>query len=73
MDFVIFNGQVTEEEMIHERTEQWERYKEQGITEEFEVHKPTPIIWEIAMRVFGLLAVLTGLILAMLIIYTFLS
>ena len=73
MDFVIFNGQVTEEEMIEERTEQWERYKEQGITEKFEVHKPTPLIWEIAMRVFGLLAVLTGIILALLIIFTFLS
>jgi cytochrome b subunit of formate dehydrogenase/nitrate/TMAO reductase-like tetraheme cytochrome c subunit len=73
MDFVIFNGQVTEEEMIHERSEQWKRYQQQGITKDFEVHKPTPIIWEIAMRVFGLLAVLTGIILALLIIYTFIA
>ena len=73
MDFVIFNGQVTEEEMINERSEQWERLQEQGITEEFEVHKPTPLIWEIAMRVFGLFAVLTGIILALLILYTFMS
>ena len=73
MDFVIFNGQVTEEEMIHERSEQWERYKQQSITKDFEVHKPTPLIWEVAMRVFGLFAVLTGIILALLIIYTFIS
>jgi cytochrome b subunit of formate dehydrogenase len=73
MDFVIFNGQVTEEEMIHERSEQWERYQKLGITKDFEVDKPTPLIWEIAMRVFGLLAVLTGMILALLIIYTFIS
>ncbi len=73
MDFVIFNGQVTEEEMIHERGDQWKRYKEQGITKDFEVQKPTPLVWEIAMRVFGLFAVLTGIILALLIIYTFMS
>ncbi|MCX6232036.1 MAG: cytochrome C [Bacteroidetes bacterium] len=73
MDFVIFNGQVTEEEMIDERSEQWERYQKQGITEDFEVHKPTPLIWEVAMRVFGLLAVLIGITLALLIIYTFIS
>jgi cytochrome b subunit of formate dehydrogenase len=71
MDFVIFNGQVTEEEMIHERSEQWERIQQQGIAKDLEIHKPTPLIWEVAMRVFGLLAVLTGIILALLIIYTF--
>lgn len=73
MDFVIFNGQVTEEEMLEERSEQWQRYQELGITKDFEIHKPTPLIWEIAMRVFGLVAVLTGIILALLIIYTFIS
>lgn len=70
MDFVIFNGQVSEKEMIHERGAQWERYKEQGITEEFEVKKPTPLVWDISLRIFGLLAVLTGTILAVLIFYS---
>ena len=70
MDFVIFNGQVTEEEMINERSKQWDRYKELGITEEFEVKKPSPIIWDIALRLFGLLALLIGVILALLILYT---
>jgi len=73
MDFVIFNGQVTEEEMVHERSEQWERYQQQGIAKDFEVNKPSPIAWDIAMSLFGLLALLTGLILAALIIYTFLG
>ncbi|MFZ4741009.1 MAG: hypothetical protein ACOYLE_07575 [Bacteroidales bacterium] len=73
MDFVIFNGQITEEEMIHERSEQWERYQEQGITQDFEVKKPSPLWLDITLRLFGLFAVLIGLILALLIIYTFIS
>ena len=71
LDFVIFSGQVTEEEMMDERSEQWERYQKQGITEQFEVEKPNSIAWEITLRLFGLLAVLTGTVLALLIIYTF--
>ena len=73
MDFVIFNGQVTEEEMVNERSEQWKRYLKQGITKDLEVDKPSKLGWEIAMRLFGLLAVLTGLILAILILYTFIG
>jgi cytochrome b subunit of formate dehydrogenase len=73
MDFVIFNGQVTEEEMVHERTDQWNRYQEQGITEEFEVHKPSSVAWDIALRLFGFAAVFTGVILVLLILYTFFS
>ena len=57
--------------MIDERSEQWERYQKQGITEQFEVDKPNSIAWEITLRLFGLLAVLTGTVLALLIIYTF--
>ncbi len=71
MDFVIFNGQVTEEEMVHERGEQWERYQQEGMPEDFEVHKPSSLFWDIALRLFGLFALLTGVILALLIIYTF--
>jgi len=59
--------------MVHERSEQWESYQKEGITKDFEVHKPTPLIWEVAMRVFGLLAVLIGITLALLIIYTFIA
>jgi cytochrome b subunit of formate dehydrogenase len=70
MDFVIFNGQVTEKEMIHERGIQLDRYNKQGITESFEVNKPSPLAWDIALRIFGLMAVITGTILALLIFYS---
>lgn len=70
MDFVIFNGQVTEREMVHERGQQWKRYQEEGITEKFEVKKPTPLGWDITLRLFGLLAVFTGTVLAVLIFYS---
>ncbi|HMQ79289.1 MAG TPA: cytochrome C [Ignavibacteria bacterium] len=73
MDFVIFNGQVTEKEMVHERGDQWKRYIEQGVTDKFEVKKPTPIVWDITLRVFGLVAVLTGTVLALLIFYSILG
>ena len=73
MDFVIFNGQVTEKEMVHERGEQWKRYNEQGNTEKYEVKKPTPLYMDVLLRVFGLVAVLTGTILAVLIFYSILG
>ena len=71
MDFVIFNGQVTEEEMIHERSDEWNRYNEKGILENFEVRKPSPLAWDLALRIFGFIAVLTGVVLTILILYTF--
>ncbi|HLP07044.1 MAG TPA: hypothetical protein VK178_02695 [Opitutaceae bacterium] len=73
MDFVIFNGEVTEEEMVHERADQWKRYQELGIAHEFEVTKPSPLAWDLALRLFGLLAVLTGVVLALLMFYTFIG
>ncbi len=73
MDFVIFNGQVTEKEMVHERGEQWQRYIDEGVTEKFEVKKPTPLGWDIALRLFGMLAVFTGTVLAVLIFYSVLT
>lgn len=73
MDFVIFNGQVTEREMVHERGEQWKRYNEEKTAEKYEVKKPTPLYLDIALRVFGLLAVLTGTVLAVLIFYSILG
>jgi hypothetical protein len=73
MDFVIFNGQVTEEEMITERSEQWKRYEKQGIIEKFEIKKPGSLVLEIILRLFGLTALLTGSILALLILYSIIS
>ncbi|MEO8513746.1 MAG: cytochrome C [Ignavibacteria bacterium] len=73
MDFVIFNGQVTEEEMLHERSVQWNRYQKQGITSKYEVKKPGSLIGEIVLRLFGLVALLTGSILALLILYSIIT
>jgi len=73
MDFVIFNGQVTEEEMIHERSVQWDRLQKQGITDKYEVKKPGSLVLEIVLRLFGLTAVLTGSILALLILYSIIT
>ncbi len=68
MDFVIFNGQLSEEEMVTERSDQWQRYQDQGITEQFELKKATPISWEIFLRLFGLSALIVGSVLAVLIL-----
>jgi cytochrome b subunit of formate dehydrogenase len=73
MDFVIFNGQVTEEEMVHERGEQWKRYKEKGVIEKYEVKKPGSLVLEIVLRLFGLTALFTGSILAVLILYSIIT
>jgi hypothetical protein len=40
MDFVIFNGQMSKEEFIEERGDQWKRYEEQGTTEQFAARQP---------------------------------
>lgn len=69
MDAVIFNGRITREEMLHERGDQWRRYEAEGRTEAFVVEKPSSIVWELAFRVFGLLAVAVGLSLAVGILY----
>jgi cytochrome b subunit of formate dehydrogenase len=73
MDVVIFNGQITEEEMVTERSEQWARYQVLGITEEFEVKKPTSLTLEIVLRMFGMIALFTGILLAAFILYSFIS
>ena len=39
MDFVIFNGQMSKEELIEERGDQWKRYEKLGITEQFECNQ----------------------------------
>ncbi len=70
MDFVIFNGQISEEEMRHERMDQWKRYNETGNTKDYVVTKPTPLPVEIGLRLFGFAAVVVGTVLALLILYT---
>jgi len=72
MDKVIFNGEITGAELQHERADQWERYQQDGQLEQHVIAKPSSTLWEIVYRIFGALAVLTGLLLAAVMFWTFL-
>jgi len=73
MDFVIFNGQLSKYEFMEERGEQWQRYEQQGILKEYEVHRPTGALYDFLFKGFGFLALLTGLGLLLLMILAFIS
>lgn len=71
MDFVIFNGQMTKEEFIEERGDQWKRYEESGIVERFSVSKPSGILYDFFFKGFGFSAVFVGLTLVCCMLYAF--
>ncbi len=73
MDFVIFNGQISKEEMIEERGDQWKRYEEAGITEQFACKKPSGVIFDFLVKGFGFTAVFIGVCLLLLMVYAFVS
>ncbi len=73
MDFVIFNGQITKEEFIEERTAQWQRYEKEGLTAQFEAKKPSGVLYDFFFKGFGFLALFTGLALAFLMLAAFLG
>ncbi len=73
MDFVIFNGQMSKEEFIEERGDQWKRYEKEGITESYAVDKPSGVLYEFLFKGFGFLAFFTGVTLAILMLYAFIS
>ena len=73
MDFVIFNGQIAKEEMIEERGDQWKRYEEAGITEQFACKSTSGILRDFLFKGFGFTAVIIGLSLMLLMILAFLS
>lgn len=73
MDFVIFNGEVAKEELIRERAEQWNRYQQLGITEQFRVEKTSGVLFDFIFKGFGFLALLAGLFLAFLEFYAFIK
>jgi predicted CXXCH cytochrome family protein len=73
MDFVIFNGQMSKHEFIEERGDQWKRYEELGITEQFKADHTSGIAYDFLVKTFGFLAVITGLILVVLMIFAFMS
>lgn len=61
MDFVIFNGQIAKEEMIEERGDQWKRYEDEGITEQFACKRTSGAIYDFILKGFGFTALLIGL------------
>ncbi|NTV46818.1 MAG: cytochrome C, partial [Chlorobiales bacterium] len=73
MDFVIFNGQMSKEEFIEERGDQWKRLEELGVTEQFAVEKPSGVFYDFFFKGFGFVAVFTGLSLVFFMLYAFLS
>ncbi len=71
MDFVIFNGEMSKEEFIEERGDQWKRYEQLGMTEDFEVTRPSGVLYDFLFKGFGFLALFTGLGLAFLMFLAF--
>ncbi len=71
MDFVVFNGELPKEEFIEERGDQWKRYEEQGLLEQFEVKKPSGALYDFVVKGFAFTAVLIGVALTLLMIYAF--
>jgi cytochrome b subunit of formate dehydrogenase len=73
MDFVIFNGQMTKEEFIEERGDQWKRYEELGLTDKFSVARPSGVLYDFFFKGFGFVAFFTGLTLVFFMLYAFFS
>ncbi len=73
MDFVIFNGQMAKEEFIEERGDQWKRYEEAGITEQFACKKVSGPLWDFCFKAFGYVAVFTGIGCLVLMVLAFLA
>lgn len=71
MDFVIFNGQISRQEFVEERSAQWRRYQETGVIEHFEIKKPSGILYDFILKGFGFLALFIGLALAVLMLIAF--
>jgi len=73
MDFVVFNGQISKEEMIEERGDQWKRYEEEGITEKFACKKTSGVVYDFLLKGFGFAALFTGISLLVLMILALVS
>jgi cytochrome b subunit of formate dehydrogenase len=71
MDFVIFNGQMTKEEFIEERGDQWQRYEERGITEQFKVERTSGVLYDFLFKGFGFTALFIGISLLLMMVYAF--
>jgi len=72
MDFAIFNGEISKQDFVSERSAQWSRYEKQGVTEKFRVHTSSGVIYDLVFKTFGYLCILAGLFIAFLLLYAFL-
>ena len=73
MDFVIFNGELPKEEFIEERGDQWKRYEEAGILEDYVKEKPSGVVYDFFIKGFGFMAVFIGVALLFLMLYAFMT
>ncbi|MBI5656136.1 MAG: cytochrome c3 family protein [Geobacter sp.] len=73
MDFVIFNGQISKEELLEERGDQWKRYQDLGIMEKYACKKTSGIAYDFFVKAFGFCAVITGITLVVLMIFAFMT
>ncbi len=73
MDFVIFNGELPKEEFMEERGDQWKRYEEAGILENYVKEKPSGIAYDFFIKGFGFTAVIIGISLLVLMLYAFIA
>ncbi|WP_027716328.1 cytochrome c3 family protein [Desulfuromonas sp. TF] len=73
MDFVIFNGQISKEEFIEERGDQWRRYEEEGITEKFVAPRVSGVLYDFVFKGFGFLAFFTGIACLIMMLFAFFS
>ena len=73
MDFVIFNGQMSKEEFIEERGDQWKRYEEEGRTEEFVCKKVSGPVYDFLFKSFGYIALFTGIACLLLMVFAFMA
>lgn len=73
MDFVIFNGQISKEEFIEERGDQWKRYEEEGRTEQFVCKKVSGPVYDFCLKAFGYLALFTGIACLLLMVFAFMA
>jgi len=73
MDFVIFNGQLSKEEFIEERGDQWKRYEDAGVTEDYHMEKVSGPLYDFVFKGIGFIALFTGLGLAILMLMAFIS
>jgi len=71
MDFVIFNGQISKEEFLEERGDQWKRYEEEGTTEQYAAEKPSGVLYDFFFKGFGFTALFTGIACMLMMLYAF--